>query len=102
MWYRTGIKQKPTPTTYNWRQVAEFLDIKGVGRNKLMEMLKKAGVLNIYGLPYEKYVDAGYFDFRARPMYNKSYVAATVLGKRGLDFIGETVNEYLNQEKKYE
>lgn len=91
------------PTTYNLRQVAEFLSINGVGRNTLMKILRKANVLDYNGFPYDKYVEAGYFSFRTRFVNrNHIYNAATVLGKKGLNFISETVNEYLNQEKKYE
>jgi len=90
------------PTTYSFRQVAEVLNIEGIGRNTLMKILRKAGVLNSDGFPYEEYIDAGYFEFRARPVYNRNYTAATVLGKKGLDFITKVVHEYLKKENKNE
>ncbi|MBN2596911.1 MAG: phage antirepressor KilAC domain-containing protein [Marinifilaceae bacterium] len=84
---------KPAPTTYSFRQVAEILDL-GVGRNKLMELLREAGILNHKGIPYEKYVSDGYFSFREKMSYKYSFPAASVVGKKGLEFIKEQLKNF--------
>lgn len=43
------------------REVAAKLHIKGLGRNKLFQLLRDKGVLDSNNIPYRKYVDAGYF-----------------------------------------
>jgi len=93
-----STSNKPSPTTYSFRQVAEIMDL-GVGRNKLMNLLREAGILDHYGMPYEKYVDAGYFSFREKLSYKYSFLAASVVGKKGLDFIKRKVEDYLNNYK---
>ena len=42
-------------------QAAKILNVKGVGRNKLFEILRKEGVLDRKNMPYQKFVDAGLF-----------------------------------------
>lgn len=41
-------------------QVAKVLNI-GIGRNKMFQMLRDLGVLQQNNIPYQKYVDQGYF-----------------------------------------
>lgn len=50
--------------TENWddmREVAAKLHIKGMGRNKLFQLLREKGILDNNNVPYRKYIDAGYF-----------------------------------------
>ena len=42
-------------------QVAKVLDVKGYGRNKLFEFLRDNGVLDKHNVPYQRFVDAGWF-----------------------------------------
>lgn len=43
------------------KDVADALDEKGYGRNKLFELLRDKGILNIKNKPYRKYIDQGLF-----------------------------------------
>lgn len=42
-------------------EVSKVLAIRGFGRNNLFEFLRKKGVLDRYNIPYQKYVDCGWF-----------------------------------------
>ena len=48
-------------TAMSMNDVAKVLEIKGYGRNKLFEFLREKGVLDRYNVPYQKYVDCGWF-----------------------------------------
>lgn len=43
------------------QEVAKVLALKGYGRNNLFEFLRKEGILDRYNVPYQKYVDCGWF-----------------------------------------
>ena len=43
------------------REVSAKLHIKGLGRNKLFQLLREKDILDSNNVPYRKYVDAGYF-----------------------------------------
>ena len=42
-------------------EVAKVLAIKGYGRNNLFEFLRNEGILDRWNVPYQKYVDNGWF-----------------------------------------
>lgn len=42
-------------------QVAKVLNFPGIGRNKLFGILRAKGVLMNNNIPYQKYIDKGYF-----------------------------------------
>lgn len=42
-------------------KVAKVLNFKDLGRNKLFGILREANVLNINNIPYQRFIDAGYF-----------------------------------------
>lgn len=48
-------------TAISMNEVAKVLAIKGYGRNNLFEFLRNAGVLDKYNVPYQRYVDNGWF-----------------------------------------
>lgn len=41
--------------------VAKMLNYPGIGRNKLFEILRQKNILDKNNIPYQKYVDKGYF-----------------------------------------
>jgi phage antirepressor YoqD-like protein len=43
---------------YTMHEVARILDC-GLGRNKLIDFLKKKGIINAYKMPAQKYLDKG-------------------------------------------
>lgn len=48
-------------TAISMNEVAKVLNIKGYGRNKLFEFLRDNSVLDRWNVPYQKYVDNGWF-----------------------------------------
>ena len=42
-------------------EVAKVLSIKGYGRNNLFEFLRTHNILDRFNVPYQKYVDNGWF-----------------------------------------
>lgn len=48
-------------TAISMNEVAKVLSIKGYGRNNLFEFLRQNKILNSYNVPYQKYVDNGWF-----------------------------------------
>ena len=48
-------------TAVSMNEVSKVLDIKGIGRNKLFEILRDKHVLDRRNIPYQKYVDLGWF-----------------------------------------
>ena len=48
-------------TAISMNEVAKVLAIKGYGRNNLFEFLRNEKILDRYNVPYQRYVDAGWF-----------------------------------------
>lgn len=48
-------------TAISMNEVAKVLDIKGFGRNNIFEFLRNEGILDKYNVPYQRYVDCGWF-----------------------------------------
>lgn len=48
-------------TAISMNEVAKVLGIKGYGRNNLFEYLREQGILDRYNVPYQRYVDCGWF-----------------------------------------
>lgn len=72
------------------RKAATTLNM-GIGRNKLFELLREKGVLDRHNIPYQTYIDRGYFR-TIESTYNKPDGSScinikTVIFQKGLDFI---------------
>ena len=48
-------------TAISMNEVAKVLNIKGYGRNNLFEFLRNEGILDGRNVPYQRYVDCGWF-----------------------------------------
>ena len=48
-------------TAFSMQEVAKVLAIKGYGRNNLFEFLRNEEILDRYNVPYQRYVDCGWF-----------------------------------------
>ena len=48
-------------TAISMQEVAKVLAIKGFGRNNLFEFLRNEEILDKYNVPYQRYVDYGWF-----------------------------------------
>jgi anti-repressor protein len=72
------------------RKVATTLNM-GVGRNKLFELLRDKGIFDRHNIPYQTYIDRGYFR-TIESTYNKPDGSScinikTVVFQKGIDFI---------------
>lgn len=76
-------------------QVAKVLGIKGLGRNKLFELLRENKVLQRDNIPYQKYVDAGYFRVLEQkytvPSGETKVNIKTMVFQKGVDYIRKLV-----------
>jgi phage antirepressor YoqD-like protein len=76
-------------------EAAKVMAIKGIGRNKLFELLRDKGILMQNNQPYQKYIDAGYFrtieSSYTTPDGMTHVNIKTVVYQRGLDYIRKVV-----------
>ena len=76
-------------------EVAKLLN-KGFGRNKLFELLRDKKILMRNNLPYQKYVDLGYFEVVeiSKPKANGDLMVftKTLVTQKGLDYINKVTN----------
>lgn len=77
-------------------EVAKVLSYPGVGRNKLFEILRNQNILQKDNIPYQKYIDSGYF----RVIEQKYNVGdevriniKTLVFQKGVDFIRKTLDK---------
>lgn len=69
--------------------VAKTLDM-GIGRNKLFALLRNKGILNANNIPYQRYVDAGYFALVESSFMvdvNQVVKTTTYVKQKGIDYI---------------
>lgn len=84
--------------TMDVETVAKTLNIPGVGRTKLFQFLRVAGVIEYSNRPYQKYVDCGYAKLIERPWINPrsgrtQIYSKTVFYQKGVEFIGKLLKE---------
>lgn len=75
---------------------AKVLGIKGYGRNNLFEFLRQKKVLDRDNIPYQKYIDAGYFRTLEQKYTSKCEVKInikTLVYQKGLEFIRKLIAE---------
>lgn len=76
-------------------QCAKILNVHGIGRNKLFEILRQKKILNEHNQPYQKYVDCGYFRIIETsfnlPDGTQKINLKTVVFQKGLDFIRKII-----------
>lgn len=74
---------------------AKVLEIKGVGRNKLFEILRQQKILMHDNVPYQEYIDRGYFrtveQKYTTPDGETKISIKTLVYQRGLDYIRKTI-----------
>lgn len=84
--------------TIDMGEVAKVLNIKGIGRNKLFEILRNKNILQQNNQPYQKFVDNGYFRVieskYSLPNGDIKISLKTVVFQKGLDFIRKSVKQY--------
>lgn len=80
------------------KEVAKVLNFKNVGRNKLFEFLRNKSVLMRDNIPYQKYVDCGYFKVIEVKWFNPKKSAnqitlKTMVYQKGLEFISKLLKK---------
>lgn len=76
-------------------QVAKVLAVPGIGRNKLFTILKDRGILMSNNVPYQKYIDRGYFKLIEQkfttPDGETRVSVKTVVYQKGVDAIRKLI-----------
>jgi len=76
--------------------VARVLGIKGIGRNKLFEILREKGILMHDNQPYQKYIDCDYFRTIEQKYSADGEIRInikTLVFQKGLNYIRKLVTE---------
>lgn len=75
-------------------QVAKVLDV-GIGRNKLFEILRNKKILQRNNIPYQEYVDRGYFRVvetkYTKPTGETCISIKTLVYQKGVDYIRKLI-----------
>lgn len=77
-------------SAFSMNEVAKVLDYKGIGRNKLFEFLREQNILDRYNVPYQRYVDNGWFRvIEQKYMKNGEPIVSTktLVYQKGIDGI---------------
>lgn len=79
-------------------RVAKVLNYPGIGRNKLFEMLRDHNILMNGNIPYQKYVDRGYFrtieQKYSKPDGTTNINIKTLVYQKGVDAIRKMLDKY--------
>jgi len=77
--------------------VAKVLGIKRMGRNRLFSLLREKKVLDKNNIPYQQYIDLGYFRMLEQkysvPSGETKINIKTMVFQKGIDFIGRKIRE---------
>ena len=83
-------------TAISMNEVAKVLDIRGYGRNNLFEFLRDFKILDQRNVPYQRYVDNGWFRvIEQHYMKNGEPVVTTktLVYQKGVDAIRKMINK---------
>lgn len=80
-------------------EVSKLLNYKGLGRNNLFRYLRENSVLNNKNLPYQTYIDRGYFKIVESSWVNPSTKLVevslkTVMFQKGIDWLDKMLSEH--------
>jgi len=80
----------------NYKKMNDVAKSLGYGRNKLYEFLRGQKVLMNDNLPYQKFINNGYFTVKENPIqkgqFSKNH-SQTYVSAKGFDFINKLLNE---------
>jgi anti-repressor protein len=74
---------------------AKALNLPGIGRNTLFEILRDKNILMENNLPYQDYINRGWFEVKITPKTQKGVVVnypTTMVLPKGLEKIRELLN----------
>lgn len=87
-------------TAISMNDVAKVLAIKGMGRNNLFEFLRVEGILDKFNVPYQRYVDCGWFRvIEQKYMKNgePQISTKTLVYQKGVDAIRKRIERCQNE-----
>ena len=87
-------------------EVSKLLNYKGLGRNNLFRYLRENGVLNNKNLPYQTYIDRGYFKIVESSWVNPSTKLVevslkTVMFQKGIDWLDKMLSEHFDKNNDF-
>jgi len=83
--------------TIDMLTAAKTLNIRGIGRNKLFEILRSEKILMSDNKPYQQYIDRGYFrviEQKYEYLGETKINTKTLVHQKGLDFIRKLLQHY--------
>ena len=85
-------------------EVSKLLNYKGLGRNNLFRYLRENSILNNKNLPYQTYIDRGYFKIVESSWVNQSTKLVevslkTVMFQKGIDWLDKMLSEHFDKNK---
>lgn len=86
-------------TAISMNEVSKVLGIKGYGRNNFFEFLRKNGILDRWNVPYQRYIDCGWFrviEQKYTIQGEPCVTTKTLVYQKGVDAIRKKI---LNAEK---
>lgn len=87
-------------TAIQMSEVAKVLNYPNFGRNRLFEFLRNKKVLMANNIPYQKYVDCGYFRVieqkYTKPNGDTAINIKTLVYQKGINFIKKTLDKELS------
>lgn len=84
---------KSSDSSFSMGTVAKTL---GTGRNRLFKLLRHKGILNDANIPFQSYIDRGYFAVKLSPKqikWNEVDIPVTLVTREGVGFIEKLINE---------
>lgn len=74
-------------------KVSKTLNIDGIGRNSLFEILRNHKILRTNNEPYQRYIDSGYFKTSAVMKNGLSFIQ-TLVSAKGMSYINKKMKEW--------
>ena len=77
---------------YDGSEAAKLIAIKGIGRTKLYEFLRKEKIVTMSNEPYQRFIDQGYLKYVIKEITNrrgeiKFYQTVTLFSLKGIEYI---------------
>ena len=92
----TWVRVSESDESIEMSAVAKILNYKGLGRNKIFEILRDMKVLRYNNEPYQEYIERGYFEVivqEVQTSYGTTTNRKPVVKQKGVDFIRKKLDE---------
>jgi len=89
-WETFDYNNDESNETIDMGEVAKKLAVSGMGRNNLFKFLREKDILMSDNIPYQKYIDAGYFkvaEVLKEIRDEDVYISKTFVTQKGLSYI---------------